>query len=244
MEKTQSIPGRTLNNISVIIPVYKNDKALDWVLSTYSSYHYQPDEVIVVLDGCESELNFYNYDLPMLNVLQIAKDIPWNQPQAKNIGAQWATVTCKWLFFNDVDHVLDEIFFEEPPPFFGEMIRMLRKIKGTEEYNISPGCFLVRRWAHNKIFGFDERFCGNYGYDDNHYMVKFKKMGYRSGVAVSGIVNPEFGTDVERDTNHNKALYESIKYEVTLAHHNPYDVKSVYLGFKNKKPSPKERAKT
>jgi glycosyltransferase involved in cell wall biosynthesis len=87
-----------MNNLSIVIPAYKNDKALKDLL-TWLSMSVEQFEIIVILDGYESKINFAEFE--NLRVYKIKGDTKWNQPQAKNLGVHLAKNS--WIYFIDID---------------------------------------------------------------------------------------------------------------------------------------------
>jgi len=132
----------------------------------------------VIIDDCSS--------IPLgpvdgVKVYRILDDIKWNQPGARNLGVH---VSEGWIINADIDHLVTR-----------SMIIELMKTKwekgniyflGREDDDMLHNFFLVHKEDFDLMGGWDEDFCGNYGFDDYYFGVKSKKF-----------LNPIYLTDIK-----------------------------------------------
>jgi hypothetical protein len=159
--------------LSYVVPFYSDGTDEAPVVDLLMRYADYPahilDSVLFVLvdDGSPSRVEIpENIDLN-LRVLRVGEDIPWNQPGARNLGAVMSA--SDKIFMTDVDHVLN-------PEAFEEMIR--RRNPGRTMYKLRrkdstgavlkshPNTFFLSRARFLRYHGYDEEFCGHYGFDD------------------------------------------------------------------------------
>jgi hypothetical protein len=156
--------------LTILYSYYNSSKALGIQIDNWSQY---PIELMkklhfILIDDCSESRADLAINFPInLALLRIADDIPWNQPGAKNLGFKFAKTD--WVFTSDIDHILQ-------PEMCGKLIA-LEKDKRTVYYfsrltdkgeskNPHPNSFLIHKDIFWKLGGYDEDFCGHYGYDD------------------------------------------------------------------------------
>ena len=126
-----------------------------------------PDCRVIIVDDCsQTPLK----SLESIDVYRIDEDIPWNQPGARNLGFQEAE---GWIICADIDHLVTRENVDA-------LINM-KKEKGTIYYlgredTIGWNLYLIHKDDFEKIGGYDEDFCGHYGYDDT----LFNRMAYKN----------------------------------------------------------------
>jgi Glycosyl transferase family 2 len=146
---------------------------------------------------------------------------PWTQPRARNIGARLAT-SAKFLFF-DIDHIVTSSVIWESLQFAGDKLHWLRspailddhgsvitdpnvlKSYGSAGHSstVHANSFVIRRTLFERLNGYDERFCGQYGGDDIDFNERYGHL-CRAGLAKpaeirgSGHVFPDPARDVKR----------------------------------------------
>lgn len=193
--------------ISVIIPVYHNEKALMHTLEAVKEIK-QITEIVLVFDGYKPPSPF---DDSMWNMYEGTKiisnypDIPWACSRAKNIGA--INSNREWLFFLDVDHrPVPEWFARDVQRLSRASVNLCRReYKGDTAWPVQIA--IVDRDLFFKVGGFDERFDGNYGYEDKHF-------NYKVGKQIHTALEIEFTGQGEarmpRSRFKNEALYEKL----------------------------------
>lgn len=163
-------------------------------------------EVIIVDDGSPKKVTQGLQDLyPFINFERIKQDIPWNQPAARNLGA--AVASGDILVFTDFDHVFNVTSTSEFDVIADNFSKgangktyMFPRIKNGESLGSHPCSFAILR---DDFTGFDESFCGNYGYDDTEFTRRHKPIGI---LPLSTVVVLDKTThNLERDTTENRS---------------------------------------
>jgi hypothetical protein len=139
-----------------------------------------------------------------IQVLRITDDIKWNQPGARNLGFQELN---GWVVCLDIDHLLTKDIYDK-------LISLQKEVGtvyylGREDIKKSYNVYLMHKNDFEKIGGYDEDFCGNYGYDDIHFYqkcVRFLNVVVISDLKVK-VYAKESSSDLERDSNINSKLY-------------------------------------
>lgn len=126
-----------------------------------------PDCRVVIVDDCSSEPLALEED--GIDVYRVEDDILWNQPGARNLGFQESD---GWIVCADIDHLITKENVED--------ILKIKKEKGTIYYlgredADSWNVFLIHKDDFEKIGGYDEDFCGHYGYDDIEFLWRCQK---------------------------------------------------------------------
>jgi hypothetical protein len=125
-------------------------------------------EVIVVDDAGKPPA-----EVPQLEGIRLArvkKDIPWNQPGARNLVAHLATTKRLMLIDPDMtlaDGMLQKLVEESRFLRPGLMFRpALRHIATSELDHTSPNVHLILLEDFHKLGGYDEDYCGAKGWSD------------------------------------------------------------------------------
>ena len=145
-------------------------------------------------------------------VFRIQKDTPWNQPAANNLAF--------WHIYNkntdavvlrmDIDHYFKPSDLEKVAQIKlkpKEIIHFKR-----EDRDVHPNIYLARVSDLLNAGGYNESFCGNYGYDDKEMMFRLRKKGFKFSVSeLKTHVNNNFGTkNLSRDASINQKLYQKL----------------------------------
>lgn len=101
-----------------------------------------------------------------VTVLRILDNIMWNQPGARNLGFQELS---GWVICADIDHLVTKEVYDELSKF--DKKRGNVYYLGREDSN-SHNIYLIHKEDFEMVGGYDEDFCGNYGYDDFHFLKK------------------------------------------------------------------------
>jgi hypothetical protein len=153
----------------------------------------------VIIDDCSKE--------PLgpvdgISVARITDDIKWNQPGARNLGFH----ICEgWILCADIDHLVTKENMEQL------VNTNLRKgciyYLGREDTN-SVNIYLIHKDDFEKIGGYDEDFCGNYGYDDIHFYNKCIKLleVHELRHIKAKVYAEESSSEGVRDSDHNLEL--------------------------------------
>ena len=193
--------------ISVIIPVYHNEKSL---LKSLTFIADKFSEIIVVFDGYKpDEKSLSDIDFLEVKAIMNYPDIPWGNARARNIGA--INSNLPYLLFLDCDHTFKNLFIEDDLSFIvpSNVYKFKRIHKGKTAW--PSGSILIHRDLFFKVGGYDERFCGHYGYEDLHLLHKIKKSGIEiinSDIIID--VLEEGRVNLKRDTSINKKLFDEL----------------------------------
>ena len=167
--------------LTIMFPYYNQPKVLERNLSNILNYPKSIREklhIVVVDDGsmeypAVDVIERMNLESKLLlRLIRIDIDIPWNQPEANNIGIQSAVT--EYIFRTDIDHSFDkeniiktfnfiEAGLEPSTVYFFERKAL---INGTL-HELSPhvNSYIIRKTDYEKINGYNEYFSGNYGDD-------------------------------------------------------------------------------
>jgi len=131
-------------------------------------------EIIIIDDGSKIPLK-----CDWATVYRIDKDVAWNMPMANNLGL--SKIPDEVVLRMDIDHFftlqdlknVDEIKVDEK-----EIIKFKRLYNGNE---IRPGknIYLARVNDIVNVGGYNEIFCGNYGFEDGELMHRMSKNGFK-----------------------------------------------------------------
>lgn len=206
--------------LSYVVPVYVNQNRGDLVESLLRRYsRYDPDtigrvEFIIVDDGSPVAVEIPpDLDLNII-LLRVREDIPWNQPGARNLG-----VVCSHsekVLITDIDHEFPETTMQHLVRMKSQQSKIYtfaRHEADGVEINRHPNTFLLSRSTFLRYFGYDEDFCGAYGYDD----LMFRKWQQYNGTRFVSLSSKYFCLhraidryteyhSLERDISHNESI--------------------------------------
>ena len=206
--------------IEIVYPYYNNHAAFDAIKEKLSLL---PCKITIVDDGSNPALQS---DIKNIRIMRIEGDKPWNQANANNIGIRSIDQDSVVLRM-DIDHYIEPDDF----PIFEKIAKTLpektivnfKRYRKDSECVINCGCniFLMRRQDFVDIGGYDESFCGNYGYEDKEMLFRAKHKGYQSLVSDDCLiyVNGLFPTrGLNRNIDINKEKFEHIleKHKISL----------------------------
>lgn len=208
-----------MSDLSIITHVYNAQAGVDHQVSRWRQLPVellQRLEFIVIDDHSDPELTVDRGPLN-LRLFRVDSDIDWNMPGCRNLAAIQAS--SPWLLFFDVDNVV-------PPDQLEHLVRGLRGLDSQrlcvfrrthdgQEVQPHINSFLVSRVGFFRAGGYDEDFCGHYGFED----VLFRNQ-WRTHVGgetlLQDLVFEQMSwrtNDLNRDTTRNQAL---IQYKAAL----------------------------
>lgn len=131
-------------------------------------------------------------------VYRIDKDIPWNMPQANNLG--FSKIPNEIVLRMDIDHyfTVEDIKKVANIKLKENEIIKFKRVYKNKRVREGKNIYLARVDDIVKIGGYNEIFCGNYGYEDCELMYRMAKNGFE--FTVSNII-----CKVEEDL-HTKGL--------------------------------------
>ena len=169
--------------LSYIVPLFfnqKNNNTLVRMLSKYSKYNQKLLNKIhfILIDDCSpAKIELPEISNMNVSLLRITSDIMWNQGGARNLGAYYAMASK--LVMTDVDHVFPErtlAHFIKRKCNYNDIFRF-RKFNGLKKAPTGYNIFLLNKQLFKDFNGYDETFCGHYGYEDVHLFDSFAKSG-------------------------------------------------------------------
>jgi hypothetical protein len=153
----------------------------------------------VIIDDCSIEPLG---SIDGIRVARITDDIKWNQPGARNLGFH----ICEgWIICADIDHLVTKENMEQLKNT--NLRRGCVYYLGREDTN-SVNIYLIHKDDFEKIGGYDEDFCGNYGYDDIHFYNKCTILleVHELRHIKAKVYAEESSSEGVRDGNHNLEL--------------------------------------
>lgn len=154
-------------------------------------------ELILIDDGSELSLQAVCDSVTKPYALRLHRTNdrrPWTQPRGRNIGAALARAP-KLLFF-DIDHIVsaevvhealnfggDKLHWERQPAILDELGNIRTDRETLVEHGMTDDApsvhgnsFMIRRELFELLGGYDERFCGRYGGDDNDFNCRYAEL--------------------------------------------------------------------
>jgi hypothetical protein len=158
--------------LSYIVTCYFNLGTPETLIDLLRRYErYSPElldviQFVVVDDGSPLAFEVPDFNLN-ITWLKITEDIAWNLGGARNLGAVYAK--CDKIILADLDH-------EFPEPMLRHAIKMRnpgrrvyrfwRRFRTSGEMRPKPhaNSFFMSRARFLRFYGYDEEFCGSYGF--------------------------------------------------------------------------------
>jgi len=207
---------------SYVMPLFFNQKNADSLISLLRHYETYPRDLMrmimfVLVDDC-SPVGIEIPDDIDLNwtLYRVDSDIEWNQAGARNLGATMAP--SENLVLTDVDHTFPEALLrricETRIP-----LRRFYKFKranpdGSKKHS-ACNILLLSKGGFFESMGYDEEFCGHYGYEDVAFRHTLAHLGYklryltrRVRIVSTEIDRNESYHSLERSLEHNERLLQ------------------------------------
>lgn len=167
-------------------------------------YQYLDIDFLFIDDGSKIPLK-----VDWAKVVRIEDDVPWNQPRANNIGFSclYEMNENETVLRMDIDHYFDVddlLYLKDYIPEQKEIIKFKRN--GLKSH---PNIYLANVKDLINVGGYNEAFCGNYGYDDTEFMQRLRKRFF-SFTEMDINVNINYNTGdhgLERDKSVNLQKY-------------------------------------
>ena len=165
---------------------------------------------ILFVDDASAEPLVLNW--PNATVLRIDEDIPWNMPAANNLALRFLynKDPKARVLRTDIDHYFTATDLLEISKIELEHNNIVKFCRKTLKPH--PNTYLANVSDILEAGGYNEAFCGNYGYDDKELMYRLTKKGFVMRLSsIKAIVNPKMGTkNLNKDTSVNKQKFENI----------------------------------
>lgn len=247
--------------VSVIIPTYNRPTYIQAILATLKWQTLKNFEVIISDDGGEPDtyelVRRFSSNLDIKYIWQ--RDKPWNQPEAKNLGMKLARgeilfLSDDYIFYPPeclAQHVKTHQASKERIMIYGsklyhphlkpsQVVKYLKTSfpKGCTGWQFrhpaSQKNFSIKRKEAYAINGYDQDFCGSWGFDDHNFA---------SRLACNG-VKPVSARDIPslaimhkpiqaKDRSRNLKIYKRKK----AATHKGTEKIACYNGMFDKRPS-------
>ena len=148
-------------------------------------------------------------------VVRMLNDVQWNMSNANNVAVSF--VDTEFFVRMDIDHFFDN---EEIIDFFSSYSlpdnsykQFKRPHKNRLKVKFPPNIILMKTQDFISLGGYDERFCGYYGYEDMEFIRRLDMSGYKcirdekpyiytSSCSTQGL---------DRSLDRNFLLFETIK---------------------------------
>jgi len=201
-----------MRDLALLSHVYNAQSAVDGQLQNWRAL--PPDalsrlEFLLVDDCSDTPLQVAADGLP-LRAFRIISDIPWNMAGAKNLLRSQAQAP--WLLFFDIDNHLAAAhvvtLLSCLPNLDPQTTYLFQRNYQGQSVDPHINTFLVHRTVLDNVGGFDEDFCGHYGFED----VYFHKLLVDRGLNRILLVDLPFEQgsartgDLDRDMERNRAL--------------------------------------
>lgn len=204
-----------------IMPVFFNQqdtKVLTDSLRVYSTYH--PEllkriQFIIVDDHSPIPVTIPDDIKVNYLLFRITDDIQWNQAGARNLGVVHATAPR--IILTDCDHLFPEKLLEK---IIQSRIprRTLYKFK-REDAKGAPthsacNIFYTSKSLFFSTLGYDEEFCGHYGYEDVMFRYFQKRIGHR--LTYFSRRHKIISTAIDRENSYHNLVRDTARNELLL----------------------------
>jgi len=214
--------------LSYIVPLFfdqKNDNTLNKVLTQYSKYSQKVlDKIhfIFVDDHSPVKINIPDIKNMNISLLRIKTDIMWNQGGARNLGVSYAKTTK--LLLTDVDHIFPERTLRKliNRKFDKNDLIRFRRFSGLKKIAAGYNIFYLNKPLFEEFNGYDEVFCGHYGYEDVHFIESLEKASIR--VKKLSYLYPVFDLAVDRKTEYHSLVRDLDRNWALLQQKNSNEV--------------------
>jgi hypothetical protein len=198
-----------MKNIKLFYLYYNNPQAIEHLERVYRG---SGIPVVIVDDGSTVPLR-----CDWATVYRIDEDVPWNMSRANNYGFGKLNVD-DYILRCDIDHWFLPDDINKLVGVEGSIVKFNRVVYRSDgsSYNTPspPNIYLAKVGDLVDAGGYDERFCGHYGYEDKEFMDRLARRGVRTVIHpfVVSRCNDWLGTKkLDRDGSVNRELYERIK---------------------------------
>ena len=194
--------------ISAIIPVYNNEATLIKNINRLNEVE-KISEVVCVFDGyrCSDSVKEYIESKGGKTVSNYP-NIPWGNSRARNIGA--INASNDYLLFIDVDHTIKN---QIGAVWSNDRVYKFKRVLKKTEWHCNT--LLMHKDLFFSVGGYNEMFCGHYGYEDRYLEFRLREKGYTfENLQDEVIVLEGGGVDIERDKDRNKSLFKKLTNEI------------------------------
>lgn len=147
-----------------------------------------------------------------LRLLRIDDDIDWNMPACRNLAAIQASTD--WLLYFDIDNVASQADVARLvlalPRLDPTRLTVFRRVQNGVDVDPHINSFLIRREGFWRAGGYDEDFCGHYGFEDVLFRMMWRQH-VGGEVLLTDIAFEQMNlrtSGLDRDTTRNQALIQ------------------------------------
>ena len=144
------------------------------------------------------------------DVYRIEKDTPWNQPAANNLGLSVLDPD-DYVLRMDIDHwfTKKDLRLISQLELDKREVVHFRRVSIDKRLDPHPNIFLARVSDLTAIGGYNEDYCGSYGYDDLELRRRMEKAGFKFTLSnINCRAEPTLSTrGLKRDTETNRVKF-------------------------------------
>lgn len=196
--------------LSYIMPLFFNQSntgVLTDLLRRYSSY--SPElmkKIMFILVDDHSPVPVTVPEDIRLNfrLYRIDSDIMWNQGGARNLGAYMAPSSR--IILSDADHYFPEELLRDivESKLPGKLYKFKRANPDGSKKHSACNIFYTSKGVFADALGYDEEFCGHYGYEDVWFRFLCRKLGKKLRYFTRR--NRIVSTDIDRDNSYHSLI--------------------------------------
>ena len=199
--------------LSFVIPVFFNQTNADVLTELLREYEMYDPELMrkiqfVIVDDCSPVKITIPEDIRLnYTLLRITTDISWNQAGARNLGVVKAA--CPKLVLTDCDHLFPEGLLQKivGSAFPHKLYKFKRVDAEGKKKNSACNIFYTSKAVFFTTLGYDEEFCGYYGYEDVMFREFQRRMGNKLRYFTRRI--PIVSTDIDRDHSYHSLVRDT-----------------------------------
>jgi hypothetical protein len=221
-----------IKKLTIYFPYYNQPDALKNQLEILSSYDLsvrKKIKIFIVDDGSQvypalpiiKTSYFKKLDITLW---RIDIDIPWNMPEANNLA--FKNIETNYVLRTDIDHFIELKYIKKlfnMDPKNDRYYRFLR-LYHNEKIKMHPNSYIITKKNYWKTNGYNESFCGNYGFDDIHFLRSLNKICKSKTIKDIYITtNRDYSTkNLSRDISINQKNLENKVSHLIFQHKDRY----------------------
>ena len=162
-----------MNSLTIVMPFFDEHDALRKHLIEWKDYPHGVSAIVVDDCSVNSPAELLRESPIPVRLYSVLEDIQWNQPGARNLGMLMCST--EWVLSTDIDHILPAATAHKimQISLTSRAFYTLGRIGAPKPHLNS---LLLTREAYWDAGGFDEDFCGNYGYDDTDFRQRLSRI--------------------------------------------------------------------
>lgn len=168
-----------MRQLTLITHVYNAQAPVDRQLALWKAFSPELRErlrFLVIDDHSDTPLQVDPGDLD-LRLVRVDDDIDWNMPGCRNLAATLCETP--WMLFFDIDNVCSEANLRKIvanlPRMDASRLHVFRRTENGVDVEPHINSFLITRQGYFRAGGYDEDFCGHYGFEDVAFRMMWRK---------------------------------------------------------------------